>query len=194
MYATQSAIRSVPKGDSASNAIKSLTAIHQITGQYLNKKGTQADYKNTSPNSDREIEAFSILTQVKQLLASSGLQDGVGVVTPPDSGASLPEMPPSNKRNISPLTLQPAAIHSTPRHAGKPSGSARPPQEAIMGLFAQMSAASAINLFEHWGVFDAIPVPQEVSGAGAEISFADLAKKVNVEEALLSKLRPPSRV
>ncbi|KAH7631289.1 S-adenosyl-L-methionine-dependent methyltransferase [Sordaria sp. MPI-SDFR-AT-0083] len=161
MYATQSAIRSVPKGDSASNAIKSLTAIHQITGQYLNKKDTQADYKNTSPNSDREIEAFSILTQVKQLLASSGLQDGVGV---------------------------PAAIHSTPRHAGKPSGSARPPQEAIMGLFAQMSAASAINLFEHWGVFDAIPVPQEVSGAGAEISFADLAKKVNVEEALLIRI------
>ncbi|KAK1780043.1 S-adenosyl-L-methionine-dependent methyltransferase [Copromyces sp. CBS 386.78] len=173
MYATQSAIRSVPKGNNASNAIKSLKAIHQITGQHLNKKNVQAEQRNSSPDSNREMEAFSILTEVKQLLASSGLQDGV--------------------RNISPLTLQPAAIHSSSKPAEEPSGSARAPQEAIMGLFAQMSVASAINLFKHWGVFDAIPVPQEVGGAGAEIpavgiSFADLAKKVNVEEALLIRI------
>lgn len=77
MYAKPSAIRSsVPKGNnSAASAIKSLKAIHQITGQYLvDKKNVQAaDQRNTSGDvSDRDMEeAFSVLTEVKQLLASS---------------------------------------------------------------------------------------------------------------------------
>ena len=191
MYATESAIRSLPNGNTAVNALESLKAIHQITGQYLDRKAKE-DRRHTSPDSDHEIEAFSTLTEVKQLLASSGLQDGV--VTPPRSDAGSP---PSSKRNISPLMLQPSAIPSPPKPAEKPSGGARPPGEAIMGLFAQMSATSAINLFKHWGVFDAIPVPRETGVTGSEkpavgISFADLAKEVNVEEALLSTFHPLS--
>ncbi|KAJ4386938.1 hypothetical protein N0V85_007897, partial [Neurospora sp. IMI 360204] len=94
MYAKQSAIRSgVPKCNksaAASAAIKSLKAIHQITGQYLDDKKNvhQADsQRDTSGDvSDREMEeeAFSILTEVKQLLASSGGLQVDGVVTPPD--------------------------------------------------------------------------------------------------------------
>ncbi|KAK3398427.1 S-adenosyl-L-methionine-dependent methyltransferase [Sordaria brevicollis] len=186
------AIGSLPNGHDTGSAIKSLRAVHQITSQYLsNKKDVQADQRNASPDADQDREAFSILTEVKQLLASSGLQDGA--VTPPESVTSQPGTPPSNKkRNISPLTLQPSAVPSSPcRPVDKPSNGsgARTPQEVIMGLFAQMSATSAINLFKHWGVFDAIPVPQEVSGAGTVgISFADLARKVDVDEALLIRI------
>lgn len=113
MLATQNDIRSVSKCDDVGSAIKSLKAVHQITGQYLNRKDVQADQRNTSPKSDQEIEAFSILTELKQLLAFSGLQDGV--VTPPESTATQPGTPPpSNKKNISPLTLQQSAIRSPP--------------------------------------------------------------------------------
>lgn len=173
------------------SAIESLKAIHQITGQYLNRKNVPSNSKNTSPNSDHEMEAFSILTRIKQLLASFGLQDGVA--TPPDSSASEPGTPPNNTRgNISPLTLQPATIDSPPKPVDKPSAGVRPPMEVIMGLFAQMCVVSAINLFKHWGVFDAIPTLTEHSAGG--ISFADLAKKVEVEEVLLSQFHPsPNR-
>lgn len=196
MLATQTAIRNIPSGNNTTSALKSLKAIHQIISQYLNKNNVQPDGRNISPDCDNEMEALSILTEVKHVLASSGLQDGA--VTPPDSVTSQPGTPPpsANKRNIS-LTLQPSAIHShsPTQPAGKPAGGsgARPPQEAIMGLFAQMSATSAINLFKHWGVFDAIPIPsQEIDGPGpVGISFADLARRVNVEEALLSKFHFP---
>ncbi|KAK3338089.1 S-adenosyl-L-methionine-dependent methyltransferase [Neurospora tetraspora] len=180
MYAKPSAIRSsVPKGNnSAASAIKSLKAIHQITGQYLvDKKNVQAaDQRNTSGDvSDRDMEeAFSVLTEVKQLLASSAgyRMMAAAVVVPP----------------------KPIVEKSS-------DGAARPPpQEVIMGLFAQMSVVSAINLFKHWGIFDAIPIPIPITvtnnnGSGSEeselnggISFADLAEKVNVEQSLLIRI------
>ena len=166
--------------DTTSNALKTLKTVHQIIGEYLNGAKTGATRESTD----------SILAKVKRLLASAGIQDGI--VTPPDSDVTLPVTMASNKSSISPLTLQPREAVAPSEPIEKLLGGARPPQEVIMGLFAQMSAVSAINLFKHWGAFDAIPVPATKDGPGSEpeangISFADLAKKVNVEKALLSK-------
>ncbi|KAK4213068.1 S-adenosyl-L-methionine-dependent methyltransferase, partial [Rhypophila decipiens] len=62
-------------------------------------------------------------------------------------------------------------------------GMVRPGQDTIMGWFAQMSVVSAVNVFQHWGVFDLIP-----SQPGVGISFWKLAEKVGVEEGLLIRM------
>lgn len=58
----------------------------------------------------------------------------------------------------------------------------RPPSDTIMGWFAQMSVVSAVRVFQHWGVFDIIPAQE-----GGFISFAELAEKIEAEEALLGE-------
>jgi len=65
-------------------------------------------------------------------------------------------------------------------------GAVRPPPDTIMGWFAQMSIVSVVRVFQHWGVFEAIPAEK-----GASIATSELADKVGAEESLLSKF--PSR-
>ena len=52
-----------------------------------------------------------------------------------------------------------------------------------MGWFAQMSIVSVVRVFQHWGVFEAIPMEK-----GASITTSDLAQKIGAEESLLSEL------
>lgn len=62
-------------------------------------------------------------------------------------------------------------------------GAVRPPPDTVMGWFAQMSVVSVVRVFQHWGVFEAIPAEK-----GASIATSELAKKVEAEESLLSEL------
>lgn len=61
-------------------------------------------------------------------------------------------------------------------------GVVRAPPDSIMGWFAQMSIVSVVNVFQHWGVFEAIPAEK-----GASVSTSELAEKVGAEESLLSE-------
>ena len=62
----------------------------------------------------------------------------------------------------------------------------RPPADTVMGWFATMSVVSAVRLFLHWGAFEAIP-----TGPGERIAYSELARKVDVDEGLLSMLILP---
>ncbi len=61
----------------------------------------------------------------------------------------------------------------------------RPPPETVVGMLQTGAAMSVANLFQHWGVFEAMPAEEP-------ISFSELAAKVNVEESLLGESRTPS--
>ena len=62
-------------------------------------------------------------------------------------------------------------------------GAIRPGPDTIMGWFANLSIVSVVRVFSHWRVFDLIPAEP-----GSSISYADLAAKVNADEALLVRL------
>ncbi|KAK3389720.1 S-adenosyl-L-methionine-dependent methyltransferase [Podospora didyma] len=62
-------------------------------------------------------------------------------------------------------------------------GAVRPPPDTIMSLFVNMSMVSAVKVFQSWRVFDIMP-----AGKGESISYAELAEKVNAEEALLIRM------
>lgn len=61
----------------------------------------------------------------------------------------------------------------------------RPPQDTLMGLFANMSIVSAIRLFSHWKGFDLIPTDDPKG-----ISYFDLSQLLKAEENLLRSFPP----
>ncbi|KAK3688042.1 S-adenosyl-L-methionine-dependent methyltransferase [Podospora appendiculata] len=64
-------------------------------------------------------------------------------------------------------------------------GVVRTPADTIMSWFANASVVSAVRVFQHWGVFDAIPgVEPEIKGQPG-VSYAELADRVGAEESVL---------
>jgi hypothetical protein len=89
-------------------------------------------------------------------------------------------------RKISQMATNDAARIKTATAALELAAAVRPPGDTIMGWFANMSVISAVRLFLHWGAFDIIP-----SGKGESITYAELASRINADEALLSQSMPP---
>ncbi|KAK0670081.1 S-adenosyl-L-methionine-dependent methyltransferase [Cercophora samala] len=59
----------------------------------------------------------------------------------------------------------------------------RPPSDAIMSLFANMSVVSAIRVFHHWGVLDLLP-PDPTRGTACH----EIARLINAEEGIVSRI------
>lgn len=64
----------------------------------------------------------------------------------------------------------------------------RPPSDAIMSLFANMSVVSAVRLFQHWGVFDILPTSPPTQGTAC----CDIARQINAEEGIVCGFHPLS--
>ncbi|CAP61106.1 uncharacterized protein PODANS_3_740 [Podospora anserina S mat+] len=64
----------------------------------------------------------------------------------------------------------------------------RPPSDAIMSLFANMSVVSAVRLFQHWGVFDMLPTSPPTQGTAC----CDIARQINAEEGIVCGFHPLS--
>jgi hypothetical protein len=91
-------------------------------------------------------------------------------------------------RNISQLSspdttdLDAASLRvKTATAAAELAGAVRPPPDVVMNLFATMSVVSAVRLFMHWRAFEAIP-----TGPGEQITYRELAKRIDAEEGLVS--------
>ncbi|KAK3317962.1 S-adenosyl-L-methionine-dependent methyltransferase [Apodospora peruviana] len=85
--------------------------------------------------------------------------------------------------NVDAMSTEEAARLKLVTAALELAGAVRPPQDAIMNWFTQMSVVSAVRVFQHWRVFDAIPAEPRQS-----ISYSELATKVGVEESLLLRM------
>ncbi|KAK3324340.1 S-adenosyl-L-methionine-dependent methyltransferase [Cercophora scortea] len=64
-------------------------------------------------------------------------------------------------------------------------GAVRTPADTIMSWFANASAVSAVRVFLHWGVFDAIPAAGSETKGQPGVSYAELADRVGAEESVL---------
>ncbi|KAK3361128.1 S-adenosyl-L-methionine-dependent methyltransferase [Lasiosphaeria ovina] len=86
-------------------------------------------------------------------------------------------------RNVGQVQAEEVARLRTATAALELAGAVRPPPDAIMSWFTNMSIVSAVRVFQSWRVFDTIP-----AGKGESISYADLAAKVDAEEAFLIRM------
>ncbi|KAK0717962.1 S-adenosyl-L-methionine-dependent methyltransferase [Lasiosphaeria miniovina] len=86
-------------------------------------------------------------------------------------------------RNVGQVQTEEVARLRTVTAALELAGAVRPPPDAIMSWFTNMSIVSAVRVFQSWRVFDTIP-----AGKGESISYADLAAKVDTEEAFLIRM------
>ena len=117
---------------------------------------------------------------------------GLGIKTPPRPAVPGPnqdrirDLADEIARNVSQITTDDAARIKVTTAALELAAAVRPPGDTIMGWFANMSVISAVRLFLHWGAFGIIP-----SGKGETITYTELARRINAEEALVGESTLP---
>ena len=143
---------------------------------------------DTKPNANK-MESGVPATDTPN--GDANISGGHGIKTPPRPAVPGPDqdrirgLADEIARNISQVATDEASRIKLTTAALELAAAVRPPGDTIMGWFANMSVISAVHLFLHWGAFDMIP-----SGKGETITYTELARRINAEEALVGASTP----
>ncbi len=159
-----------------------------VTAEPKSRGDLGSEALNTKPNAGK-MESGEPATGTPNGNANIGAH---GVKTPPRLAVPGPNhdrirsLVDEIARNVSQLATDDAARIKVTTAALELAATVRPPGDTIMGWFANMSVISAVRLFLHWGAFAIIP-----SGKGETITYTELARRINAEEALLGESIAP---